>query len=330
MLTKHRLPRTSVTAVGAALMLTLAVAPPATASAAGHGWTRLRPAVPSVPRAAMTMAYDPGSRSLVTFGGYDQTGAYLDQTWLWDGIDWNQPSVQTPPSARAAAGMAYDSVTRQLVLFGGYDGAAHLGDTWTWDGSALAWTHRQTATKPPGVSGPMMFTDPLNGHADLVGGFDGQLFHSTTWQWTGSDWKKLTPATQLTARGAAIAELDRATHSVVVFGGLGSLRVDDTWTWDGVDWTQQAPAHQPPSRFYSASAYSPALRAVVIFGGASAIGDLDDTWTWDGTDWSELTPAASPRPRESHAMAYDRSTHQIILFGGMVQGQVVRETWQLA
>src|SRR5437879_5444997 len=79
-----------------------------------HVWTKLTPALPAPPRAAMAMAYDPVSRYVVTFGGYDSSIQYLNQTWIWDGVEWAQPIVQTPPPARAAAGMAYDQVTRQL------------------------------------------------------------------------------------------------------------------------------------------------------------------------------------------------------------------------
>lgn len=277
----------------------------------------------------MSTAYDPVSSYLVTFGGFGQDGAYLDETWIWDGVEWAQPIAQTPPTPRAAAGMAYDRVTGELVLFGGYDGTRHLGDTWTWDGASLSWTYRNPATKPPGVSGPLLFTDPLNGHVDMVGGFDGRLFHNTTWQWTGSDWKRLDPGTSLTGRGSSIIELDRANHTVVVFSGLGDLNVYDTWTWDGATWTRQAPAHQPPSRFYSASAYSPALRSVVIFGGASPFGDLNDTWAWNGSDWRQLQAGPPPAKRESPAMAYDAESGQILMFGGQVNGTVAGDTWQL-
>src|SRR5205814_9929089 len=134
---------------------------------------------------------------------------------------------------RAAAGMAYDEVTHQLVLYGGYDGSAHLGDTWTWNGGDHSWTERHPATRTPRVSGPMLFTDPANGHVDMVGGFYGQFFQNTTYRWTGTDWRKLDPPSSITARGAAIGELDRANHTVVVFSGLGDLNTYDTWTWDG-------------------------------------------------------------------------------------------------
>jgi hypothetical protein len=298
-------------------------------SASSHTWTLLHPASSPSARAAMSTAYDPVNRKLVIFGGFLQDGTYLNETSMWDGAEWATPIGHPSPTPRAAAGLAYDRVTHQLVLFGGYDGATHLGDTWTWDATTLDWTHRQTATKPPGVSGPLLFTDPLTGRVDMVGGFDGRLYHNTTWQWTGANWRELDTPASLTGRGSAVAELDRANHTVVVFSGIGGLNVYDTWTWDGVTWTLQSPKHQPPSRFYSASAYSPALRSVVVFGGASPFGDLNDTWAWNGTDWRQLHAGPPPAKRESPAMAYDADSGQILMFGGQVNGNVAGDTWQL-
>jgi hypothetical protein len=324
---KRSLPVRTLAAAPVLVLIVIAAAGPALATSLR--WTRLRPALPSPPRAAMTMAFDPVSGYVVTFGGYDRHVQYLNQTWIWDGVEWAQPIVQTPPPARAAAGMAYDRVTHQLVLFGGYNGSADLGDTWTWDGSALSWTHRHTATHPPGVTGPMLFTDPLTGHVDMFGGFDGMFFHNQTWRWNGSDWRMLHPADSATGRGAAIAETDWANHTVVLFSGLGDLNTYDTWTWDGTTWTRRSPAHQPPARFYSASAFDPAVHGVIVFGGASGAGDLNDTWEWTGTDWRRIQAGTPPARRESQAMAYDRVTRSILMFGGQVRGTTVSDTWSL-
>ena len=299
------------------------------ASADARRWTRVDPSPPSPPRSAVAMAFDPVSGLVVSFGGYDDSGSYLDQTWTWDGTGWTPVSVASPPPARAAAGLAFDQATQKLVLFGGYDGTTYLGDTWLWDGTTMSWTPASPSRHPPNVTGPAIFQDPLTGRVEEFGGFNGHLYQNQTWEWTGSDWMQLHPADVPGARSAGIVELDRANRTVVMFSGLGDLNVYDTWTWDGTDWTKAAPAHQPPSRFYSASAYDPATRTVVIFGGSSPFGDLGDTWTWNGTDWRQIRPGRAPAPRESQAMAYDGATGTIVLFGGEVHGGVVAQTWML-
>ena len=182
------------------------------------------------------------------FGGYDAAGSYLNETWLFDGTTWANVSPPVSPPGRAAAAFAYDSHTNQLVLFGGFNGR-YRRDTWIWDTAMLTWTRASPTAAPPAVTGPAGFTDPLNGHADVYGGYDGHFYQLFTWQWDGTTWVELHPATSAYARSAAVAALDDVTNTAVLFGGLGDVRTDNTWTWDGTDWTQQLPADQPPNRY---------------------------------------------------------------------------------
>src|SRR5438067_12056359 len=110
MLTTNRVAFLSAALVSSIVLVGLGAGASA-ATPAAPVWTLLRPAFASPPRGAMTMAYDPVSRFVVTFGGFDSTGQYLNQTWIWDGIEWAQPIVQTAPPARAAGGLAHARVT---------------------------------------------------------------------------------------------------------------------------------------------------------------------------------------------------------------------------
>src|SRR5438094_5916558 len=47
---------------------------------ASPDWQALHPAHAPSPRAAFAMAYDPSSKRVVLFGGYDAAG-YLQETW---------------------------------------------------------------------------------------------------------------------------------------------------------------------------------------------------------------------------------------------------------
>jgi len=320
--------RLGIATLIASVVAALSFAPAGGAATRARQWTDLAPPSSPPARAGQAMAYDPVSATVLVFGGYDNTG-YRSDTWTWDGVTWTQQFPASSPAPRAGPGIAYDHLTRQLVMFGGFSGSSYLGDTWTWDGSTSSWTRRNTATRPPKVSNPQVFTDPLNGHVDMFGGFDGIFFQNTTWQWTGTDWRNLHPANSATARGAAIAQLDQANHTVVMFSGIADLNAYDTWTWDGVTWTRQSPTHQPPSRFYSSSAYEPSLRAVVIFGGGSGTGDLQDTWEWNGTDWRQLNAGPPPAKRESQGMTFDPPIRRIVMFGGQVSGSVINDTWSL-
>ena len=80
---------------------------------------------------------------VVLFGGFDGTNG-LNDTWLWDGSNWNQKSLATNPPARTGPAIAADG-HGEVVLFGGA-GNPFFDDTWLWDGSS--WTQASPGTSP--------------------------------------------------------------------------------------------------------------------------------------------------------------------------------------
>ncbi len=94
------------TAAGALLSALVIVSTPRPAAAqtfapAGPppNWKKLLPGVSPSARAAHAMAYDPVSKKVVLFGGYDAT-SYLGDTWSFDGTTWTRemPQVSPPPA----------------------------------------------------------------------------------------------------------------------------------------------------------------------------------------------------------------------------------------
>ncbi len=126
---------------------------------------------------------------------------------------------------------------------------------------------------------------------------------------------------------------DRATGTVVMFGGIKDSSQDvlwDTWTWDGKarTWSQKFPAPSPSPR-RAPLAYDGATGTVVLFGGEQPkTGALfSDTWTWDGTTWTQQFPAASPAARSCAGIAYDASNQLVLLFGGQDSPVEFNDTW---
>jgi hypothetical protein len=314
----------------AAAVLTFAAASTFSPVAAAQSvtWKQIFPAKTPSARGGPAMAYDPVSKKTVAFGGFT-ANRYLNETWTFDGTTWARVKTPVAPPARVEASMAFDRRTRKLVLFGGFDGSHYLGDTWLWDGASSSWTRAHPKSSPTAVTGPMLFTDPKNGHADEFGGFDGKFYQLTTWRWSGKTWIKLNPTNVPGARSIAVAALDSARKNVVLFGGLGDVRTDNTWTWDGTDWTEQSPSVQPPTRYGAGSAFDPKLGMVVIFGGGVGGVDQNQTWAWTGTDWTQLTTPKSPAARESMGMAYDAASGQLLVFGGISGNTLFRDTWRL-
>src|SRR5206468_1923278 len=102
------------------------------------------------PRDDMGMTYDAARGQTVLFGGADDSGDLLGDTWTWNGATWTREQPATSPSARYGMGMAFDAALGDVVLFGG-SASGHCctqADTWTWDGAN--WTEQHPATSPPG------------------------------------------------------------------------------------------------------------------------------------------------------------------------------------
>src|SRR5262245_59819024 len=140
------------------------------------------------PRAAATMAYDPGRQRVVLCGGGYSSGGpaltSLADTWEWNGVAWTNVTPTLGPPARYGHAMTYDG--DRVILFGGFGAYPDmLGDTWAWDGSA--W-HDVT---PPSGSSPASRSFPQAVYAnscDKVILYGGQASSGATlddtWEWS--------------------------------------------------------------------------------------------------------------------------------------------------
>src|SRR6266567_6887142 len=182
-------------------------------------WMKLHPNVGFPARSGFATAYDPISKKVVVFGGNDSTGQ-LNDTWTFDGTTWTQIVTSMAPGNRADATMAYDVESHELVLFGGFEGVTMLNDTWLWDGAISTWTQAQPTNIPKPATNPILFTDPANGHTDMFGGYQGQFFSRSMYQWTGTDWLTIYPSTTPYPRSGAIVAYDPIRKNIVLFGGL--------------------------------------------------------------------------------------------------------------
>jgi uncharacterized repeat protein (TIGR02543 family) len=289
-------------------------------------WVHLMPASNPPPRGNGSMAYDPNTGQLVLFGGENEYGDRLDDTWTWDGSTWTDQSPSNVPNGVEPTSMAFDPATNQLLLFA-YNADETGVDTWTWDGSN--WD--LASTSGPVVGYASMAYDASTAQMILFGGYP--QFANQTYLWNGTNWVQLAPTTSPSPRAGVAMAYDAASAQLVLFGGVPSTQdpqtaFDDTWIWDGSNWEEQSPATVPPARSYPSIAYDPAISEVVMFGGQASSGFFDplgDTWTWDGTNWTADNPTTVPSARVAASMAYDGSSSQLILFSA--GDSSLNDTW---
>lgn len=196
------------------------------------------------PRNQPAVAFDSKRGKLVLFGGIDQTGKSLNDTWEWDGSKWETRSPATSPPARAAHAVIYDAKRGRVVLFGGQIGPNALSDTWEWDGTT--WTQIRSKNSPPGRVAHALVYDAKNKRTILFGGTDfttSQIFNDT-WAWDGRDWTRIDTKSSPEGRFHATMAFDSARDKIVLFGGnaavppLNSAKFkagqrNDTWEFDG-------------------------------------------------------------------------------------------------
>lgn len=124
------------------------------------------------------MVYDERRRQVVLFGGNPQmgTGIRLDDTWTWDGSNWQQRFPTSRPPARGSHMMVYDSGRDRAVVYGGATGSgSFFRDTWEWDGTT--WVQRQPITRPRANWNGLAATyDDARQQVVLFGGYDSSCY----------------------------------------------------------------------------------------------------------------------------------------------------------
>jgi hypothetical protein len=114
-----------------------------------------------------------------------------------------------------------------------------------------------------------MAYDPGRGRVLLFGGTDRLLTHSDTWEWDGTNWNQLLPATSPPARFGSALAYDSSRGRIVMTGDFAGR--PETWEWTGTDWLQRATTSSPwPPRWSSGLAYDSARARLVLFGGYRA------------------------------------------------------------
>jgi hypothetical protein len=206
----------------------------------GTAWTQLHPATSPPGREFGDPVYDAATQTVVLFAGWH--GSYLDDTWSWDGTTWTQLHPASSPSGRDSDAFVYDTATRTAILFGGFRGTGYSpGDTWSWNGTT--WTQ----LSPPASPGVDVFAwqgayDPATRQLLLFGGDRGKTKPTLdgTWEWTGTTWTQLNPATSPPGRSYGTMTYNGADQRVVLTAGkmTGTTTTypATTWSWNGSTW----------------------------------------------------------------------------------------------
>jgi hypothetical protein len=311
-------PSTTTSSTTTIITTTTTTEPPAS-------WLQLQPSgdSPSA-RCYEAMVYDPTSRRVVMFAGFDGTNA-LDETWAFDGTaeSWTNLNAQgkTKPSAAVQMPAVFEPSTNKVITF--------EGTSWGYDVAANIWSALSPKGKlKPARKSSCMALDESSGKIILFGGTDMNKWYNDTWSYdpVANTWTDLKPlGTVPNGRSDAGMAYDPTSGKMILFGGVdGSFNcLDDTWSYDPATntWTQlTATGVGPSARSGLGMAYDPHSKMVILFGGIdSQFVCYGDTWSFDPAEgtWTQLEPiGASPMARGRSVLAYDANLDKMLLFGG--------------
>jgi hypothetical protein len=118
----------------------------------GTVWSQLSTSLAPSPRAYSAMAFDPARGRVVLFGGTNRPGVAntdLNDTWEWDGTQWQQALPAQSPPGLTNPSMIHDPVRGRMLLVGVHNLSINLLEAWEYDGSN--WSLVCTA---PAIHGP--------------------------------------------------------------------------------------------------------------------------------------------------------------------------------
>jgi len=284
-----------------------------TAELAGSTWQTPALVLPVVPPTAEPMLVeDPIRRRLVMFGGVLDGSIVVNATRELAGDDWilvDDPpdAATTAPSPRRGAAIAYDLGRRRIVLFGGRGAGAggHLGDTWSYDGTA--WTRIATTGPSPRFDAALAY-DARRNRLVLFGGATASDPSAETWELDATTWTRVTTASAPPGQSGHGLVYDLARDRTVMIGT--DLLV---WEYDGTTWRSIATPHLPSlSTGASIGATYDIERAVTL------MFDQTEVWAYDGVDWAPRVPDddAPPPLRLMASVAYSVARRALVVAGG--------------
>ena len=284
-------------------------------------WTLLTPSgTPPGARSGHSAIYDPVRDRMVVFGGADEGGNVLNDTWAlcFSGNPaWTQLNPSgIPPDGREGHTAIYDAANDRMVVFGGASCCRYLNDVWALSlAGDPAWTPITPPGAPPDTRGfHSAIYDPVRVRMIVYGGLTyGLYFLNDIWvlPLVGvQPWSRITPGGQ-TPRGSEghTAIYDPIADRMVVFGGFNyddigfsnqtgalSLTVGPTW---GLLATGGTP---PDGRYLHSAIYDPVRDRMLIFGGYPF---PHDAWelTW-GRDLPLAVPVAPGARASAQLFAY--------------------------
>lgn len=302
-----------------------------------------------------SMVYYPPAKEMILFGGANEYGQGLGDTWVFNRYGWKELHPAASPSARAQYAMAYDPQLGEIVLYGGCTfcgapGYSPVHDTWAFNG--ITWHKLESQQLPTYEPNPLLAWDtaahtlellappPGRGSSPLNGVFTpNDVFGRWVWRTSGWKWDGTTPGPAQFIQASAFVPEPGSTAMLYFtyepYAGscpLGErpgnhgcgwdptgLTYSQTWTWSGSAFSKEHPKRAPLS--------SQAVTADPRVGRVIAV-DGSRVWEWTGATWHAVLSKVPSLSLGDITAAYDPAIGDVIVWGMQTTGQPPRPvTW---
>jgi serine/threonine protein kinase len=304
---------------------------------------------PATQRSHHTMVSD-GHGNLFVFGGIDNTGNLLNDLWKYNTAtgSWTELSPPTTlsasgncgtiPAPRVDTAVVWDNVDQKLLLYGGQGAKnTYLGDLWSFDPTASAWTLLQCSSNSPGPRSSNAVWDGQ--HMLLLGGKNAGGLLNDFWSYApATGWQQLADA-PMGPRAYQTMVWNTNGSRLYVFGGLDAngLQQDDFWMYSSnSSWVRITPLStgagtgRPAGRQEALGAWDSKHNLMFLMGGWEAGQGVPfyGVWVYDPIQnaWGLVTPdypgnGSNPGPhiipgRTASAMVWDTSHQRIYIYAG--------------
>lgn len=182
------------------------------------------------------------------------------------------------------------------------------------------------AVQPIARSSALMAYDELRGRMLLAGGdFTGNPSGTAqdTWEWNGTAWQQIVPATQLNFRKVVrmVWAPQRGQILALVSDEVLNGPPVQLYGWTGTNWVLVNSTGPASFATGYAMAWDAQRGVLVVFA-------QSNTWEWNGTQWSQRG-SGGPMPRTEHRMVYDEARQRVVLYGGtgIQNNTTLTDTW---
>ncbi len=288
---------------------------------------------PSI-RTGHASAYDPATRTLTIFGGWNG-GTQLADAWsvAMGGtapVSWSQRTVSgAAPSGRADAASCV--ANGKLLVIGGTTTAGLNADTWSLPLSGGDWSATALSAAPGARFGHALVLNTASGKNLLYGGSSSyKEALSDVWEYDAAagTWTNLNvpppiagEKTHAARIRAAVAYAGGTHDALYAFGGFTGAYDDTMWVLSPATATwRKVPAVGPAKRESATLSYDAARDRLILFGGFNGT-YLSDLWAFNlaSETWTQL-PSLLGAGRAGHVAAINNAGLLVVAMGRGTSG----------